>query len=251
MQIDDLSPVEQFYHDLPRLTEEFHSKVRKTTRYYFTSITQEAIIAFNAEEDQALRNKIYNDQIHKPLWKLSENIINRFKFYYMDGSPQDVKYEVVTFLLEKLPNYTAEKGYAFSYLSIVAKNYLIQNNNKQYKKLTSRTTLPAIDKNRNVVNEMGYSEYKEGLATFMDAFIDYYDSKVEAFHKNPRDQKIAYAVLHLFSERQNIEKFNKKAIYLLVREMTNCETQFITRVVNNIKREYLRLYELFEEGRFA
>ena len=53
------------------------------------------------------------------------------------------------------------------------------------------------------------------------------------------------------NDRQNIEKFNKKAIYLLVREMTNCETQFITRVVNNIKREYLRLYQLFEDGRFA
>ena len=71
MQSEDLSPVEKFYHDLPKLTEEFNSKVRKTTRYYFTSITQEAIIAFNAEEDQALRNKIYNDQIHKPLWKLA------------------------------------------------------------------------------------------------------------------------------------------------------------------------------------
>lgn len=249
--MNQLSPVDQFYENLPKLQEEFYSKVRKSTRYYFTKITEAAICAYNIEEDQVKRNKVYNEHIHRALFKLSENIINRFKFYYMDGKPQDVKYEVVTFLLEKMPKYTADKGAAFSYFSIVAKNYLIQNNNKAYKKAKQKASLNVVDRQRNVNTEVGYEDYKEGLVAFMDAFIDYYDSKVEEYHKNPRDQKIAYAVLHLFQDRQNIEKFNKKAIYLLVREMTNCETQFITRVVNNIKKEYVRLYELFEEGRFA
>ena len=249
--MNQLSPVDQFYENLPKLEEEFYSKVRKSTRYYFTKITEAAICAYNVETDQTKRNKVYNEHIHRALFKLSENIINRFKFYYMDGKPQDVKYEVVTFLLEKMPKYTADKGAAFSYFSIVAKNYLIQNNNKAYKKAKQKASLNVVDRQRNVNTEVTYADYKEGLVAFMDAFIDYYDSKVEEFHKNPRDQKIAYAVLHLFQDRQNIEKFNKKAIYLLVREMTNCETQFITRVVNNIKKEYVRLYELFEEGRFA
>ena len=246
-----MSPVDSFYHRLPKLQEDFKAKVRKSTRFYFTKITEEAICAYNVEPDQSKRNKIYNEHIHRPLFKLSENIINRFKFYYMDGKATDVKYEVVTFLLEKMPKYTQDKGAAFSYLSIVAKNYLIQNNNKQYKKLKQKASLNVVDRQRNISTEVVYDDYREGLKAFMDSFIEYYDSNVEKFHKNPRDQRIAYAVLHLFNDRQNIEKFNKKAIYLLVREMTNCETQFITRVVNNIKREYVRLYELFENGRFA
>ena len=246
-----MSPVDKFYKDLPELQAEFNKKVRKSTRFYFTKITEAAICAYNVETDQMKRNKIYNEHIHRPLFKLSENIINRFKFYYMDGRPSDVKYEVVTFLLEKMPKYTANKGAAFSYFSIVAKNYLIQNNNKAYKKTKQKASLNVVDRQRNLSTEVGYDDYKEGLVAFMDAFIAYYDAKVPEYHKNPRDQKIAYAVLHLFNDRQNIEKINKKAIYLLVREMTNCETQFITRVVNNIKREYLRLYQLFEDGRFA
>mgnify|MGYP003125216162 CR=1 FL=1 len=246
-----MSPVDSFYNRLPKLQEDFKAKVRKSTRFYFTKITEEAICAYNVEPDQSKRNKIYNEHIHRPLFKLSENIINRFKFYYMDGKATDVKYEVVTFLLEKMPKYTQDKGAAFSYLSIVAKNYLIQNNNKQYKKLKQKASLNVVDRQRNISTEGVYDDYREGLKAFMDSFIEYYDSNVEKFHKNPRDQRIAYAVLHLFNDRQNIEKFNKKAIYLLVREMTNCETQFITRVVNNIKREYVRLYELFENGRFA
>ena len=246
-----MSPVDSFYDRLPKLQEDFKKKVRKSTRFYFTKITEEAICAYNVEPNQSKRNRIYNEHIHRPLFKLSENIINRFKFYYMDGKATDVKYEVVTFLLEKMPKYTQDKGAAFSYLSIVAKNYLIQNNNKQYKKLKQKASLNVVDRQRNISTEVVYDDYREGLKAFMDSFLEYYDSKVETFHKNPRDQRIAYAVLHLFNDRQNIEKFNKKAIYLLVREMTNCETQFITRVVNNIKREYVRLYELFEQGRFA
>ena len=246
-----MSPVDTFYKDLPKLQEEFQKKVRKSTRFYFTKITEAAICAYNVESDQTKRNKIYKEHIHRPLFKLSENIINRFKFYYMDGKATDVKYEVVTFLLEKMPKYTQDKGAAFSYFSIVAKNYLIQNNNKQYKRLKQKASLNVVDRQRNISTEVVYNDYREGLVAFMDSFIEYYDSRVEQFHKNPRDQKIAYAVLHLFNDRQNIEKFNKKAIYLLVREMTNCETQFITRVVNNIKREYIRLYEQFENGRFA
>ena len=127
----------------------------------------------------------------------------------------------------------------------------MQNNNKQYKKLKNKTNLLAVDRQRNLTTEIIYDDYREGLVSFMDSFIKHYDARVETLHKNPRDQKIAYAVLYLFNDRQNIEKFNKKAIYLLVREMTSCETQFITRVVNSIKREYIRCYELFEEGKFA
>jgi len=246
-----MSPVEKFYNDLPRLQEEFNSKVRKSTRYYFTSITEEAICAYNKETSDVLRNRIYNEHIHRPLWKLSENIINRFKFYYMDGSPSDIKYEVVTFLLEKLHLYTREKGVAFSYFSIVAKNYLIQNNNKAYKRLKQKASLNVVDTDRDLVNEAHYTEYQEGLKDFMNIFIDYYNSKVESYHKNPRDQAIAYAVLHLFKTRYNIEKFNKKSLYLLIREMTKSETQFITRVINNIKSEYVRLYDIYKTGKFA
>ena len=62
--------------------------------------------------------------------KLAENIIHTFKFYYFDGGPKEVQHEVIAFMLEKLPKFVEGKGKAFSYFSIVAKNYLIQNNNK-------------------------------------------------------------------------------------------------------------------------
>ena len=67
-------------------------------------------------------------------------------------------------------------------------------------------------------------------------------------YKIKRDQSIAYAVLELFKNRENIENYNKKALYIMIREMTGTKTQYITKVVNEIKSEYTRLFKQFEDG---
>ncbi len=56
---------------------------------------------------------------------------------------------------------------------------------------------------------------------------------------------IADAVLELFRRRKDIENFNKKALYILIREMTGTNTQHITRVVNMMKRIQSTLYNDF------
>ena len=251
------SPVKNFYERLPKLQKDFEEEYNKPgkrgrprkNKMYFTPVTEEAIIAYNTEENEVLKNKIYKEHIHYPLYKMAENLIHRFKFYYMDGSAEDIKYEVITFLLEKLSKYTQDKGRAFSYFSIVAKNYLIQNNNKSYKRLISKADPLAIDTERNITNEIVRNGNLQTLNTFMDRFVDYYDERVEELYRSERDQKIAYAVLELFKNRDNIENYNKKALYIMIREMTGTKTQYITKVVNEIKTEYNRLFTLFDEGK--
>tara|TARA_R110001599_G_scaffold67850_1_gene191305 strand:+ start:9567 stop:10346 length:780 start_codon:yes stop_codon:yes gene_type:complete len=257
MELIMINPVDDFYERLPRIQREFEEQYNKPgkrgrprkNKMYFTPVTEEAIIAYNTEEDEILKNRVYKEHIHYPLYKMAENLIHRFKFYYMDGTPEDVKYEVITFLLEKLNKYTQDKGRAFSYFSIVAKNYLIQNNNKSYKRLISKTDTLAIDNQRNVMNEIVRSGNLQMVNSFMDRFIDYYDNKIEEVYRSERDRRIAYAVLELFKNRENIENYNKKALYIMIREMTGTKTQYITKVVNEIKSEYRKLFILFEDGK--
>jgi hypothetical protein len=82
----------------------------------------------------------------------------------------------------------------------------------------------------------------------MTSFTDYYHGKVEETFKSVRDRRIAYAVLKLFEDRKNIEIFNKKALYIMIREMTNTKTQHITKVVNVIREDFAHLYKKFENG---
>ena len=165
----------------------------------------------------------------------------------MNGTTEDKQYEVIGFLLQKLPKYTEDKGRAFSYFSIVAKNYCIQTNNKAYKLLKSKTDLLAVDKQRDTVNEEAQNSRKESLKDFTDLFVENYDERVESIFSKNSDVKIAYAVMELFRRRENIEKYNKKALYVLIREMTDEKTQDISRVVNIIKKDFKEKYRIYEQ----
>ena len=238
------SPVDNFYNELakPKIVEVTTRGRPRKNKMYFTQVTEDAIIAYNGESNDLKRNKIWNEYINQPIFKLAENIINRFKFMYMDGGIVEVKSEVVSFLLTKLPKYTSDKGKAFSYFSIVAKNYLIQNNNKNYKRLINKAGVNHIDWQRNIGNEMHIERSQDGVLDFMDQFIDWYEERIEEKFRLERDKAIAYAVMQLFRTRENIETYNKKALYILIREMTGAKTQYITKVVKQIKKEYETLF---------
>ena len=108
-------------------------KKKKTKNYYFNQTTENAIIRYNNTDDVGLKNIIYNEHISFAFDKLAENIIHTFKFYYFDVPSEQVKHEVVSFLVMNMHKFKEGKGKAFSYFSIVAKNYLILHNNKNYK----------------------------------------------------------------------------------------------------------------------
>tara|TARA_R100001015_G_C4626042_1_gene184852 strand:- start:1934 stop:2482 length:549 start_codon:yes stop_codon:yes gene_type:complete len=180
---------------------------------------------------------------------MAENLIHRYKFYHFDAASKDVEHEVIAFLLEKLPKYTQDKGKAFSYFSIVAKNYLIQNNYKHYNRKKGKAPVLEIDRTRNIVNELVLNEYRSEVQDFYHLFIEHCEKNIDTIIKYKRDIPIAYAVLEIFKNCDNIETYNKKALYIMVREMVNVKTQYITRVVNILKTEYRRLFEIYKDSK--
>jgi hypothetical protein len=216
------------------------------SRMYFTQITENAIIRYNGSEDSVLRNRIYNDHIAYAFDKLAENIIHTFKFYYFDVPSEQVKHEVVSFLVMNMHKFKEGKGKAFSYFSIVAKNYLILNNNNNYKKMKSHRELDILDFKRNISSESKVVEDKETYEEFTDMMLDYWENNLPNIFKRHKDILVADAVLELFRRSQNMENFNKKALYVLIREMTGSNTQHITRVVNVMKKYYKRLFKEFQ-----
>jgi hypothetical protein len=211
---------------------------KKKQNVYFTQETEDAINEYNRSEDPIERNIIYTKKIHPAFYKLAEIMIHRFKFYNFDVSHEDVKHEVVAFLHEKLGKYDGDSGFkAFSYFSIVAKNYLIAENNKNYYLYKKRHAIESIDSERNIVNEQIRSEFVDVMEHFLPLI----------FTKN-RDLQVADSVLYLFKTRENIENYNKKALYILIRERTGIKTQYITNVITRFKFIYGRLYDAYSEG---
>ena len=226
-------------------TKVVKKKRRKKSKMYFGTPVQEAIIRYNDSTNPAVKNRIYSEHIHAAFEKMAENLIHTFKFYYFDYPYEDVKAEVVSFLVMQMPKYQADKGRAFSYFSVVGKNYLILNNNNNYKKMKSQDGLTRLDYGRNVYTESGQEEIAEFNFEFVNQMLEYWDNNITNIFRRQKDILVADAVLELFRRRTDIENFNKKALYIMIREMTGSNTQHITRVINQMKKFYFNMMEEF------
>lgn len=221
---------------------------KKKQNVYFTQDTENAIIEYNSCEDPIERNIIYTKKIHPAFYKLAEIMIHRFKFYNFDVPHEDVKHEVVAFLHEKICKYKEDSGKAFSYFSIVAKNYLIAENNKNYYQYKKKYSIETIDSERNVINEKLRTDFIDEQKDFIDIFVELMEKYLPLMFTKQRDLQVADSVLYLFKTRENIENYNKKAIYILIRERTGIKTQYITNVISKIKFIYERVYKEYSNG---
>ena len=225
---------------------------KKSKANYFTSETEQYIVKYNESTDDEYRNKIFTDHIYYPFYKLAENIIHTFKFYYTDVDQiENLKHEIVSILLEqKIMKFDPTNGAkAYSYFGTIVKRWLINYNNKNYKKLKKIGQFADIedsyDDDSFLLEET--SKHTITLGAFIDKWVDeMYEELDEMFVKDV-EKKIADAVLTIFRTRNDLEVFRKKALYIYIREITNCETPLLTRVVTVLKEDfyskYLRLYE--------
>ena len=224
---------------------------KRTKKRYFTEDTDVAIAEYLASTNQDERDFIFKSRIHYPFYKLAENLIHTFKFYYTEvDNLEDLKHEVICFLLEKLDYFKPEKGTkAFSYFSIVGKNYLILYNNNNYKKKKITADVMAADEDDGVIRQLGRDGRKKELKDFIDHFTEYIDKHMFTLFKKEKDRKVCDAVNTLFKRRENLEIFNKKALYIYIREMTDVDTPVITKVTKTLKKLYKKLYnEIIDTG---
>jgi len=223
----------------------------KEPRIYFTQDTEDAIVEYLACDDSVERNFIYNERIEYAFYKLAENIIHTFKFYYTDTDTiEELKHEVITFLLEKLHLYKPDKGKAFSYFGTIAKRYLIVYNENNYKKLQEKANVDESDDEQmmlyendrnieNAFNELG----------FMDQYTKYIDAHLFRLFPKKQDAQTADAIVELFRKRESLEIFNKKALYIYIREITDVSTPQITKIIKKLKVIYSQLYnEYYNNG---
>jgi hypothetical protein len=226
------------------------ARARKS-KVYFTRITDLAISAYNKSESPATREKIYRRFIYPPFMKLAENIINKIKPDYIDSTFVDLQTDLVTYLTARLDKFKPANGKAYSYYTRTSFNYLIAENQKAYSKLKADTQEINIDEQRNIITEIHNNEMRETLQYFMDAYIEYCYDNLNYIFNNPTDIHVADSILHIFETRENIENFNKKALYIFIRERTGLETTNITKVIKVLKNIYETKFKEYERTDFV
>lgn len=221
-----------------------------SSRNYFTQETEDWVIKYNASSDPEERNKIFREKLYIPFYKLAENIINTYKFYHTDvDTIEDLKLDVITMIFEDKihrfdPSYGAK---AYSYFGTIIKRWLIGYDNANYNRKKKQVQIDNyVDSFVSSGSEIETAPTLT-LSGFFDNWIaDCYENLETMFPKE-QDQTIADAVLAVFRSRQNLEILKKKALYIYVREITGCETPYLTKVITALKDNFYKRYREFQE----
>ena len=221
-------------------------KRKKKSKIYFGTPVHNAIVEYNHSTDYKFRHKIYTEEIHPAFLKLAENIINTFKFSYFDYGFRDLQEEVVSNLLINMHKFDETRGTkAFSYFSIIAKNYLILNNNANYKKLKTHDQLTVLNGKAENDDNLNPSPTND----IFNKTIDYFDKKLEELFPSENDRHVAESILYLCKNKDSIDNYNKKALYIMIREMTDVKTSKITQVSNVLRSIYPKIQrEVLNKG---
>ena len=217
-------------------------KRKKKSKNYFTQDTEDAIVLYNNTECSKIRSKIYEREIHYAFFKLTENIIHTFKFYHTEVEKlEHLQHEIITFLLSKIHLFDPGRGAkAYSYFGTIVKRWLILYNTKNYNKKVKKVPVDNLTKEGStyIYSMKDVGKEKDELSEDIEIYVKHVTENIFDLFPKKNDAQIADAILELFRKRETIEVFNKKALYIYIREMADVKTPKITKIAD-------KLYEIF------
>ena len=229
-------------------------KRRKKSKNYFTQETEDYIVLYNNTPDAEKRSKIYETHIHYPFFKLTQNIIHTFKFYHTEvENLEHLQHEIITFLLSKMHLFDPSRGAkAYSYFGTIVKRWLILYNTKNYNKKIKKVDVDILnDENSSHTYNMGDDKVKSDLDKYVDIFVEYVSENIFELFPKKNDAQIADAILELFRKRESLEVFNKKALYIYIREMVDVKTPKITKIADKLHDIFKSQYIFYLENGYT
>jgi hypothetical protein len=218
-------------------------KRNKKSKNYFTQETEDYIVLYNKSKDSDERSRIYEKYIHYAFFKLTQNIIHTFKFYHTEVEElEHLQHEIIIFLLSKIHLFDPTRGAkAYSYFGTIVKRWLILYNTKNYNKKISKIEIGELDNDKTPYFYPTESNINEDLNKYIDLFVDYCSQYLFEFFPKKNDAQVADAILEIFRKREHIEIFNKKALYMHIREIVDVKTPKITKISD-------QLYDIFKSN---
>ena len=220
-----------------RLTRKRRNKKQK--RDYFTEVHQEAIVRYTITEDLKERDQLYETLIGPAFNEMVDKIVYTYKFTNL-ANIDDLKSECKIWLTTILDKFDPDKGSkAFSYFSVITKNWFIhkvKHNSIRLKREVYFDEVANLDEMKNLVTHNEYDNLREKREFWVALEGEMNTWQDEAI--KPNEKRVMEAIKIILSEPEDIEIFNKKAIYLYLREITGLSTKQIVNSLNKIRMKY-------------
>lgn len=220
----------------------------RKNKNYFGPEEEAAVVAYLEAESFEERNKIYNQSLRKPLEKMVESIIRRYKLYRRDFDFDSLHTDVSSFLITKADKFDPSKGTkAYSYFGTICKNYLMGAILKDQKELVRKISYEDISASVENRPDMVYHLHNDGLdyEDIVKRLVKELEEFIEITNLNKNEEKLGYALIELFSNYEHIfqggegNKFNKNLILLSLRDMTS----MTTKEIRTSMKKYKKIYE--------
>ena len=228
------------------------SRRKKKKNDYFTKEHEEAIIRYVATDCIKERTVLYVEWIQPAFDEMVDKIIYTYKFTTLPNIDA-LKDECKVWLTTILDKFDASKGSkAFSYFSVVTKNWFIH----RVKKNSARTKKEVSYEEMVELGKPGVTEVVSTEETYlerrMDAEfwrllltqIDKWD--VDTLKEN--EKRVLEAVRILLNNVDSIDIFNKKAVYLYLREITGLNTKQVVSNLNKMREKYRLFRNKWDRG---
>ena len=212
---------------------------RGGTTPYFTVIHQNAIVKYATTSDLPEREFLYVNYIGPVFNEMVDKIVYTYKFTNLPNI-DDLKSECKIWLTTILNKFDPEKGSkAFSYFSVITKNWFIHKVKYNANRASKEINFDENQFSKELSNLVSYNTYvqdreKYEFWTILNEQIDVWEGE----STKPNEKRVAQAIKIILSEPDAIEIFNKKAIYLYLREITGLNTKQIVNSLNKIRAKY-------------
>ena len=173
-------------------------------------------------------------------------MVNKIIFTYKFNNLPNIDYlrdDCKIWLTTILDKYDPSKGSkAFSYFSVVTKNWFIHKVKKNSKNLKREISFENIVENggsdilgtsSNVVDYVERRQEAEFWILLLEQI-----NKWDTGSLKPNEKAVLEAVKVLLNNVEDIEIFNKKAVYLYLRELTGLNTKQVVNNLNKLREKY-------------
>lgn len=215
---------------------------KRTKNNYFTKVHEDAIVKYANSSCRKEKTKLYASLIQPAFDEMVNKIIFTYKFNNLpniDPLRDDCKVWLTTILDKYDPNKGSK---AFSYFSVVTKNWFIhkvKTNSKRLKRETSYEQIVETGGSDSLGTQsdvVDYSEKREEME-FWNCLLTQVDAWDTGSLKH-NEKSVLEAVKVLLHNIEDIEIFNKKAVYLYLRELTGLNTKQVVNNLNKLREKY-------------
>ena len=161
--------------------------------------------------------------------------------------------ECISFMIEKMSLFDQTRGKAFTFFTVVARNFVLNELNKGIKHNEKFISLNYENRDKQQIalldqySHNSWTVYQQAkknadiVSKTMENLILFIKQQFIKTRKTQGQVKICWALIQIMQDSQQLIQFNKKIVFLYIRQLTNESSKTISMVLKQLTKYYYKI----------